>query len=56
MKILKVLFLIGGLGVLFASCGSHRGTMCPAYGDNSGSPAASEEVAITVSPESKDLN
>jgi hypothetical protein len=56
MKTLKVLFLVGSLGVMFASCGSHRGTMCPAYATDTDSSVEREYVAVAATLESESLN
>lgn len=31
MKLVRGLFLVGGLAMIFASCATHRGESCPAY-------------------------
>ena len=56
MKTLKVLFLVGGLGVMFASCGAHRGTMCPAYAIDTDSSVEREYVAVAATLGSESLN
>jgi len=56
MKILKVVFLVSGLGVIFSSCGAHRGTMCPAYATEAGSSVGGNDVAVATIFDSEDLN
>lgn len=46
MKIVRTLFLVGGLGVLFASCGAHKGGTCPAYKTDAGSSINPDEIAL----------
>jgi hypothetical protein len=45
MKIVKTLFLIGGLSVLLASCGAHKGGTCPAYKTDTGASIDPDKVA-----------
>ncbi|MFT7613604.1 MAG: hypothetical protein ACI9J3_002579 [Parvicellaceae bacterium] len=56
MKIVRTLFLIGGLGLLFASCGAHKGGTCPAYRTDAGSTVDLDEVAANEVLISEDLN
>ena len=56
MKILKVVFLVSGLGVIFSSCGAHRGTMCPAYAIDTDSSVEREYVAVATTLGSESLN
>ena len=56
MKIVRTLFLIGGLGLLFASCGAHKGGTCPAYKTDAGSSVNLDEVAANDAILSEDLN
>jgi len=56
MKIVRALFLIGGLGLLFASCGAHKGGTCPAYRTDAGSSIDLDEVAANDVIVAEDLN
>ena len=56
MKVVKALFLIGGLGLLFASCGAHKGGTCPAYKTDAGTSVSADELATNSVILSEDLN
>ena len=55
MKILRALFLVGGLGVLFASCGAHKGGTCPAYKTDAGN-INPDEIAAEQVELAEDIN
>ena len=46
MKILRALFFVGGMGLLFASCGAHKGGTCPAYKTDAGNDINPDELAV----------
>ena len=54
MKFYKVMFLVVGMGLMFASCGAHKGSTCPAYKTDVGSVLPNDEIA--VEPATRDSN